>query len=59
MKYSVTCSVSCLCLGIGLAAPGKVGEQVVNELLLLFLAILPGAAGSVGDICTHCHVLVQ
>lgn len=58
-QISVSCCVSCLCLWIGLAALGKVDQQVINELLLLFIAILPGAAGSVRNICTCFHVLVQ
>lgn len=51
--------ISCLCLGIRLTAFGEVGKQVVDELFLLFLAILPGAAGKIGDICACFHVFVQ
>lgn len=48
-----------LCLGKGRAALVKVAKQPVDELLLVFLAIFPGAAGKVGDVCTILHVLVQ
>lgn len=42
-----------------MAIPGKFVEQVVNKLLLLFLATAPGTAARVGDISTCLHVLVQ
>lgn len=61
-KLVKTCFVSyasCLCLGTGVAALGKVGEQAVNELLVLSLTIFPEAGDIVGHKCTRFHVLVQ
>lgn len=55
----VSCCASCLCLGTGVAALGKVGEQAIDELLVLPLTIFPEAGHTVGHKCTHFHVLVQ
>lgn len=59
IKCAVGCSVSYLRSGIGLTFLGKVCKQAVYELLLLFLAVVPGAAGRVGDVRTFLQVLVQ
>lgn len=55
----VCCCASCLCLGTGVAALGKVGEQAVDELLVLSLTIFPETGDSVGHKFTRFHVLVQ
>lgn len=51
--------MSCLCLGAACAALGKVGEQAVDELLVLSPTILPDAADTVGHKRPLFHVLVQ
>lgn len=50
---------ACLFLGIGLGTFGEVSDQAVNELLLLFLALVERTADEVGYICSFLHVLVQ
>lgn len=59
LSGSVNCSIGHLCPGTGLAALGEVGKQVVNELFLFCLSMIPGATGCVGDIRTCFQVLVQ